>query len=96
MSEFTAPTNDDTYLPAFVATGIWLAVGAVLDAYLVATHKKRLITDVLRTKPGIAFLAVLCLHVANRLGRIDPFRFVAAGVRSRFPDTQLADVLQDK
>lgn len=69
------------FVPALVATGVWLGVGAALDAYLVASRKDRVITDVLRTKPGKVFLAVLCLHVANLLGRADPFSAVAAAIR---------------
>lgn len=75
--------DGDNYVPAIVATGVWLAVGAALDVYLVATNKSRLITDVLRTKPGKLFLTVLCLHVVNILGKADPFSAAARVVRTR-------------
>lgn len=73
----------DDFLPAIIATGVWLSVGAALDVYLVATNRSRLITDVLRTKPGRAFLAVLCLHVVNVLGRADPFRAAAYVIQTK-------------
>lgn len=74
---------DDNFVPALVATGIWLGVGAALDVYLLRSHRSRLITDVLRTKPGRLFLIVLCLHVVNVLGRADPFHAAAYVVQSR-------------
>ena len=61
---------------AYAATAVWLATGAVLDVALVAKGR-RPITHVLRTPAGAAFLIVLGLHVADRLGPLDPFR--AAG-----------------
>lgn len=75
--------DEDNYIPAIIATGIWLGVGAALDIYLVATNKSRVITDVLRTKPGKAFLTLLCLHVVNILGRADPFRAAAFVIQTR-------------
>lgn len=73
----------DDYRPAVIATGVWLGVGAALDVYLVATNKSRLITDVLRTKPGRMFLVLLCLHVVNVLGRADPFSAAGRVIRTR-------------
>ncbi len=75
--------DDVNFIPALVATGVWLGIGAALDVYLVATNKSRLITDVLRTKPGKAFLIVLCLHVVDVLGRVDPFRAAAFAIYAR-------------
>jgi hypothetical protein len=75
--------NEDNFLPAIVATGIWLGVGVALDVYLVVTNKSRLITDVLRTKFGKMFLTVLCLHVVNVLGRADPFRAAATVIQTK-------------
>lgn len=82
MDEFT-DLDGGSIVPALVATGIWLGVGAALDAYLVATNKSHVITDVLRTVPGKAFLVVLGLHVADRLGRADPFRAAAYVIKTR-------------
>lgn len=82
----------ESYRHALVATGVWLGVGAGLDAYLVATHKDRVITDVLRTKPGMVFMTLLSLHVANVLGRVDPFRFAARAISNKFPVRILSDI----
>lgn len=95
MIKFTART-DAAYVPALAATGVWLGVGAALDVYLVATHKERVITDVLRTKPGKTLLIVLCLHVVNTLGPADPFRFVAGIIANKFPRIELSDLLPDQ
>lgn len=73
MDEFT-DLDGGSLIPALVATGVWLGVGAALDVYLVTTNKSRYITHVLRTKPGKVFLALLCLHVVDILGKADPFR----------------------
>jgi hypothetical protein len=81
VAEYT-DLDGGTLLPALIATGVWLGVGAGLDVYLV-THKKHVITDVLRTAPGTLFLAVLCLHVANVLGKADPFRAAAAALTKK-------------
>lgn len=86
----------DGYGPALVATGLWLGIGAGLDAYLVATHKERFITDVLRTKAGKLFMITLGLHVLNRLGPADPFRFAAKTIGNRFPVKALADITLDQ
>ena len=82
MDEFT-DLSDGDILPALVATGVWLAVGAALDVYLVSTNKSHVITDVLRTRPGKVFLGVLCLHVANLLGKADPFSAAAYVIRTK-------------
>ncbi len=82
MDEFTA-IDEGNIVPALVATGVWLAVGAALDVYLVSTNKSHVITDVLRTKPGKAFLIVLGLHVANILGKADPFSAAAYAIKYR-------------
>lgn len=84
------------YGPALIATGVWLGVGAGLDAYLVATHKEHFITDILRTKPGMFFLTLLGLHVVDRLGPIDPFRFAAGAIANKFPLPILTDVSLDQ
>ena len=68
--------------PAIIATVAWLTVGAVLDVKLVH-DRHRPITHALRTRPGVAFLALLCLHVADLLGPFDPFRVVARAVPRR-------------
>lgn len=96
MAGSTARRRDPTYRPALVATGLWLGVGAGLDAYLVATHKERVITDVLRTKPGVVFMTVLSLHVANVLGKADPFRFAATAINKKFPTQTLTDFVLDQ
>lgn len=82
MDEFTA-LDEGTIIPALVATLVWLGMGAALDVYLVRSRRSHLITDVLRTKPGKLFLAVLCLHVANILGPADPFRAVAGVIHTK-------------
>jgi hypothetical protein len=74
------PTTD--LKPAIIATCVWLTVGAALDAGLVH-ERRRPITHVLRTPPGVAFLAVLCLHVADLLGPVDPFRVAARLIPKR-------------
>lgn len=73
----------DNFVPALVATSVWVAVGVALDVYLVSTNRSHLITDILRTKPGKVGLAVLCLHVVNVLGRVDPFRAAAYALQVR-------------
>lgn len=86
MDGFTEQTDVLDLRPALVATGIWVSVGLALDAYLLVRGKDRpcgVMTDVLRTKPGKIGLAVLCLHVANRLGRVDPFRAAASLINGR-------------
>lgn len=83
MDAFTETIDAIDFRPALVATGIWVAVGLALDAYLVVKQKDRLITDVLRTKPGKVGLIVLGLHVANCLGKADPFRAAASLINSR-------------
>lgn len=83
MDGFTEQTDGDTYLHAAVATGIWLSTGILLDYYLITTRRKRLISDVFRTRIGKTVLAVFCLHVADRLGRADPFRLAGAMVTAR-------------
>lgn len=87
MDGFTELTDDRDLRPALVATGIWLGTGIALDVYLLAKRKECLITDVLRTKPGKAFLIVLGLHVANCLGKADPFRAAAHVINGRLPIT---------
>ena len=74
-----APTD---LKPAIIATVLWLGFGAVLDVGLVRDDRRPM-THVLRTPPGVAFLALLCLHVADLLGRFDPFRFVARLIARR-------------
>ena len=93
MQEFT-DLESGNIVPALVATGIWLAVGAALDVYLVATGKKYLITDVLRTKVGKLFLAILGLHVVDVLGRADPFSATAKVIRTRRGTVVLVPVNQ--
>lgn len=90
MVKSTARTHEE-YKSALVATGLWLGMGAGLDAYLIATHKERVITDVLRTKPGMVFMTVLCLHVANVLCPVDPFRIAAKAIGNKFPTHTLSD-----
>lgn len=85
MDGYTEQIDVYDFRPALVATGIWVAVGLALDAYLLVTRKDRLITDVLRTKPGRAAMIVLGLHVANCLGRADPFSACASAINRRLP-----------
>jgi hypothetical protein len=80
---FTDQIDSDTYLHAAVATGIWLATGVVLDVWLIITGRKRLISDVFRTRLGKTVLAVFCLHVIDRLGRADPFKLAGAMIAAR-------------
>jgi hypothetical protein len=86
----------ENYRTALVATGIWLGVGAGLDAYLVATHKECVITDILRTKPGMAIVGTLFLHVLNCLGPVDPFRYAAKTIGNKFPVSILTDASPDQ
>ena len=88
MDAFTEQIDSDTYLHAAVATGIWVGTGLLLDAYLIATRRKRLISDVLRTRFGKTLLVVFCLHVLDRLGKIDPFRFAGAMLAARVVVTE--------
>lgn len=93
MAAYTVPAKYDGILPAVAATAAWLGTGAALDIYLVSNHK-RPITDVLRTAPGKLFLVVLGLHVANYLGKADPFRGAAVLIQRRWPEAEvLAEVL---
>jgi hypothetical protein len=86
----------ENYKLALAATGVWLGVGAGLDAYLVATHKECVITDILRTKPGMALMGVLCLHVVNWLGPADPFRAAAKALSTKFPVPTLTDIIPNQ
>lgn len=70
---------EDDLAPALIATGVWLGVGAALDVGLVATGRRPM-THFLRTPTGVAFLVVLNLHVADRLGPLDPFRWAGRGI----------------
>jgi hypothetical protein len=77
----------DDLTPALVAAGAWLGFGAALDVILV--HEgHRPITHALRTPMGSVFLAVLCLHVADVLGPVDPFRRVAGCIPRRSRTTR--------
>jgi hypothetical protein len=79
------PAATDDLTPALVAAAAWLSFGAALDVVLV--HEgHRPITHALRTPAGSAFLAVLCLHVADVLGPLDPFRRVAGLIPKRGSD----------
>jgi hypothetical protein len=84
----TEQIDSATYLHAAVATGIWLSTGLLLDAYLIATRRERLISDVFRTRLGKTVLAVFCLHVIDRLGRADPFKLAGAMVAARLVVTE--------
>lgn len=97
MDEFT-DLDEGSILPALVATGVWLTVGAALDVYLISTNKSHAITDVLRTAPGKMFLIVLSLHVANILGRADPFSAAARAVKTKrgLPVSSLSDAVTGK
>jgi hypothetical protein len=76
------PAATDDLTPALVAAAAWLTFGAALDVVLV--HEgHRPITHALRTPAGSAFLAVLCLHVADVLGPLDPFRRAAGCIPRR-------------
>jgi len=52
------------------------AVALAGDAWL-CRHEQRLITDVLRTRAGLAALLYLLAHVVDVLGPFDLFRHVA-------------------
>jgi hypothetical protein len=73
VDEFT-DLDAGNIVPALVATGVWLAVGAALDIYLLRSNKSHLITDVLR---------VLGLHVADVLGKADPFSGAGRFIKTR-------------
>jgi hypothetical protein len=82
VDEFT-DLDAGNIVPALVATGVWLAVGAALDIYLLRSNKSHLITDVLRTPPGKIFLTVLGLHVVDVLGKADPFSGAGRFIKTR-------------
>lgn len=63
----------------------------MLDVLLMVKRKTYLITDVLRTKPGMTFMAILMLHVVNLLGKADPFRAAAGGINKRWLRIELQD-----
>lgn len=83
MDGSTEQIDSETYLHAAVATGIWLSTGILLDVYLITTRRKRLISDVFRTRFGKTILVVFCLHVIDKLGRADPFKLAGAMVTAR-------------
>jgi hypothetical protein len=95
---YTEPLDGFNYRPAVVATGAWIGIGLALDAYLLVKRKDRLISDVLRTKPGRAFLVVFVLHIVNVLGRVDPFSAAASVINGRLAKVApaLSDVLLDQ
>lgn len=93
MIGFTEQPDGLDYRPAAYATGAWIGIGLALDAYLLVKRKDRLISDVLRTKPGRAFLIVFCLHIVNALGPIDPFSAGASVINKRL--AQAAEALTD-
>jgi hypothetical protein len=80
---FTDHPDGETYLHAAVATALWLAFGIFLDIYLILTRRKRLISDVFRTRLGKTVLVVFCLHIVDRLGRVDPFKFAGTMIAAR-------------
>jgi hypothetical protein len=84
VDAFTEQADGGTYLHAAVATGLWLAVGVFLDVYLIVTGKKRLISDVFRTRFGKTVLAVFCLHIIDRLGRADPFKMAGSLIATKY------------
>lgn len=98
MDWFTAQSDGLNYRPAVVATGAWVGIGFALDAYLLVKRKDRLISDVLRTKPGRAFLIVFVLHIVNVLGRADPFSAAGSMVTARLAKAvpALSDALPDQ
>lgn len=103
MVESTELIEGDTYLPAAAATGVWLATGILLDVYLITTRRKRLISDVFRTRLGKTVLVVFCLHIVDRLGRVDPFKLAGAMIAARMVVTEagaivteLTDVTSDR
>lgn len=97
MDGYTDQIDVFDYRPAIAATGLWIALGLALDAWLLAKRKDRLISDVLRTKPGRVFLVVFLLHIVNVLGKADPFSFAGSRITARLDRaTQaLTDALPD-
>lgn len=95
MDGFTEQIDGDTYLHAAVATGIWLSTGILLDVYLIATRRKRLISDVFRTRFGKTVLAVFCLHVIDRLGRADPFKLAGTMVSARLVVSETGTIVTE-
>lgn len=83
MDGYTEQPNVFDYRPAVIATSAWVGIGLALDAYLLVKRKDRLISDVLRTKPGKAFLIVFVLHIVNGLGKADPFSAAASVINTR-------------
>lgn len=67
---------------AYLVTAAWLLAGATADVALIRSDRNP-ITHVLRTPPGIAFLLVFNLHVADVLGRFDPFRLAGRWIPRR-------------
>jgi hypothetical protein len=94
---YTEQIDGFDYRPAVVATSAWIGIGLALDAYLLVKRKDRLISDVLRTKPGRAFLVVFCLHIAKALGPVDPFSAAAGVINGRLAKaaSALTDALPD-
>lgn len=93
MDGYTERSDGFNYRPAVVATSAWVGIGLALDAYLLVKRKDRLISDVLRTKPGKAFLIMFILHIMNGLGRADPFSAAASMLNGRL--VKVAPVLSD-
>lgn len=73
---------DEDYTPAIIATLVWLGVGVALDVYLIWTRRQRLISDVFRTKLGKMVLALFCIHIIDKFGRVDPFHIAGARIES--------------
>lgn len=98
MDGFTEQVDEIDFRPALVATGTWIALGLAFDAYLIARRKNRLISDVLRTKPGKVFLVVFILHIVNCLGKVDPFSYAGSKITARLDRAAqaLADALPDQ
>jgi hypothetical protein len=57
---------------AAILTAVIAAEIAAVDVWLLR-HQRASITEVLRTRTGRATLAVICLHVVDVLGVVDPF-----------------------
>ncbi len=97
MAESIELADGGSILPAVVATVVWLGVGAALDVYLMVSKRDYVMTDVLRTAPGKVFIGALTLHVANQLGKADPFSATGSFISARLARaaTKAADALTD-
>ena len=81
MRDDGQPSVDELDLAAaYVVVVAALAILGIGDVWLVR-KEKGLVTHVLRTPAGLAFLSILLLHVLDVLGPIDPFKAIGRLLR---------------